>query len=185
MGAICRSNNWQRKLTQIQMFTLSICSTSMDTNSINSAVIHCEMEPNCYSHKISPASCICSLCTCCSKLNIHQSCCWHVYWEKPPKQWWEHMHYVAFSHCTSLQGPHIVDINETAISVSQKVKNYVSHEKKEMQLFYMPMYNMHNWIMLTYNDVGSLHHKWKAIQNNHNMQGSHVIFLAVTCLSPQ
>ena len=54
-----------------------------------------------------------------------------------------------------------------------------------MQLCYMPMYNMHNQIMLTYNNVGSLHHKWKNIQNNHNMQGSHVIFLAETWLSPQ
>ena len=49
----------------------------------------------------------------------------------------------------------------------------------------MPMYNMHNWIMLAYNNVGSLHHKWKAIQNNHNMQGSHVIFLAEIWLSLQ
>ena len=64
--------------------------------------------------------------------------------KKTPNQWWEHMHYVAFSHCTSLQGLHMVDINETAICVSQKVKNYVSPEKKEMQLCYMPTYNMHN-----------------------------------------
>ena len=99
-----------------------------------------------------------------------------------PKQWWEHMHYVAFSCCTSLQGLHIMDINETAIPVSQKVKNYPSHEKEEMQLCYMPTYNMCNHIVLTYNNVGSLHHKWKAIQNNHNIQGSHVIFLAETWL---
>ena len=92
------------------------------------------------------------------------------------------MHYVAFSCCTSLQGLHIMNINETAIHVSQKVKNYLSDEKEEMQLCYMPMYNMCNQIMLTYNNVGSLHHKWKAIQNNHNM---HVIFLAETWLPLQ
>ena len=84
----------------------------------------------------------------------------------------------------SARSPHI-DINETVICVSQKVKNYVSLEKKEMQLCYMPTYNMHNQIMITYNNVGSLHHKCKAIQNSHNMQGSHVIFVAETWLSPQ
>ena len=105
--------------------------------------------------------------------------------KKPPKQWWEHMNYVAFSCCTSLQGLHIVHINETAIHVSQKVKNYLSHEKEEMQLCYMPTYNMHNCIILIYNNVGSLHHKWKTIQDNHNIQGLHVNLLAKTWLSPQ
>ena len=54
-----------------------------------------------------------------------------------------------------------------------------------MQLCYVAMYNMCSRIILTYNNVGNLHHKWKAIQNNHNMQGSHVTFLAETWLSPQ
>ena len=77
-----------------------------------------------------------------------------------------------------------MDINETAIRVSQKVKK-LSHGKEEMQLCCMPTYNMCNCIILTYNNVGSLYHKWKAIQNNHNIQGSHVIFLAETWLSLQ
>ena len=44
---------------------------------------------------------------------------------------------------------------------------------------------MCNQKILAYNNVGSLHNKWKAIQNNYNMQGSHVIFLAETWLSLQ
>ena len=39
----------------------------------------------------------------------------------PPKIFWEHMHYVAFSRVTSISGLYIENINEQNISVSKKV----------------------------------------------------------------
>ena len=43
----------------------------------------------------------------------------------PPKSFWEHMHYVAFSRVTSLNGLYIENINEKNISTSAKVLNYL------------------------------------------------------------
>ena len=43
----------------------------------------------------------------------------------PPKVFWEHMHYVAFSRVTSLSGLYIEHINEKNIAVSQKVTDYL------------------------------------------------------------
>ena len=43
IGKECRHN---------YKYSHSICSTLMDTNSVNSVVIHCEMEPNCHMHTI-------------------------------------------------------------------------------------------------------------------------------------
>ena len=43
----------------------------------------------------------------------------------PPKSFWEHMHYVAFSRVTSLRGLYIENINEKNISTSSKVSNYL------------------------------------------------------------
>jgi hypothetical protein len=104
--------------------------------------------------------------------------------KNPPKQWWNHMHYVAFSRCTSLQGLNIVNINEAAIGASDQVKHYLAHEKKVMQLCYMPTYNMHHHLNVAYNNVGSIHHKWPAIGHNCNIIGADVIMLTETWLSP-
>ena len=43
----------------------------------------------------------------------------------PPKSFWEHMHYVAFSRVTSLKGLYIENINEKNISTSIKVSEYL------------------------------------------------------------
>ena len=68
--------------------------------------------------------------------------------------------------------------------ITESKKLCISWEERNAIMLYAT-YNMCNRIMLTYNNVGSLHHKWKAIQNNHNMQGLHVIFFVETWLSPQ
>jgi len=46
---------------------------------------------------------------------------------KPPTSFWEHMHYVAFSRVTSISGLYIENINETTISTSKKVSNYLNN----------------------------------------------------------
>ena len=48
----------------------------------------------------------------------------------PPKIFWEHMHYVAFSRVTSLSGLYIENINEKNIAVSKKVSDYLKHALK-------------------------------------------------------
>ena len=154
---------WQRMSTQIQMFASQFVAHQWTPiQSIQqSFIVKGNWTVTCTQFPLHHASA--------HSINVAQSSTYTkivVYMsteKKLPKWWWEHMHYVAFSCCTSLQGLHIVDINETAIHVSQKLKNYLSHEKEEMQLCYMPTYNMHNCIILTYNNVDSLHHKWKVI----------------------
>ena len=45
----------------------------------------------------------------------------------PPKSFWEHMHYVAFSRVTSIKGLYIENINEKNISTSIKVSEYLQN----------------------------------------------------------
>ena len=40
---------------------------------------------------------------------------------RAPSTFWEHMHYVVFSHCTTLSGLHVMDINVRKIRASPKV----------------------------------------------------------------
>ena len=51
-------------------------------------------------------------------------------YSKPPKTWWEHMHYVAFSRVTKYEGLYIADINENQICVSKKVSEYLIEAHK-------------------------------------------------------
>ncbi len=60
--------------------------------------------------------------------------------KKCPKHWWEHMHYVAFSRATALQGLQIVNMNPECIHVSDKVKDYLSRKKKDMTQSFTPSY---------------------------------------------
>ena len=46
---------------------------------------------------------------------------------KPPTTFWEHMHYVAFSRVTSISGLYIENINQSNISTSKKVSDYLTN----------------------------------------------------------
>ena len=61
-----------------------------------------------------------------------------------PKNWWHHMHYVASSRVTLISGLFLADLNETKISVSPDVVNYIEEakHKKKLQLSYKPMYEL-------------------------------------------
>ena len=52
----------------------------------------------------------------------------------PPKSFWEHMHYVAFSRVTSLKGLCIENINKKYISTSIKVSEYLQNATTTMLL---------------------------------------------------
>jgi hypothetical protein len=100
-----------------------------------------------------------------------------------PRTFWEHMHYVAFSRSTSLQGLHITDINEKQIHASQKVNNFLEKEKKVMNLCFSPVYASDGQLTVAFNNVGSLPHKWDTVQNHYNIIAADIIILAETWLS--
>ena len=103
--------------------------------------------------------------------------------KKTPKRFWEHMHYVAFSRCTSLGGLNIVDINEDNICQSDKVKDYLSKHKRNMQLCYKPSYEMEKHLKISYNNICSFMKKKTAIMNNHHLLNCDIIMLSETWLS--
>ena len=105
--------------------------------------------------------------------------------EKAPQTFWEHMHYVAFSRCTSLHGLHIININEPKLRASSKVINFLENEKKELQLCYQPSYQATSHFTVAFNNVGSILRKWKAMENNFNMINSGIIIIVETWLSSQ
>ena len=76
-----------------------------------------------------------------------------------------------------------MNLNAEHIRRSEKVKNYLSQEKKNVELCYQPTYKTENSIKIIYNNVCSIAKKWKAILNNHNIQGCDIVILAETWLS--
>ena len=105
--------------------------------------------------------------------------------KSPPKHFWEHLIYVGLSRVPSLKGLYVVNLNAERICKSEKVKNYLSLEKKDLELCYEPTYQTKNSIKIVYNNVCSMAKKWKAVVNNHNIQGCDIVILAETWLSAQ
>ena len=60
--------------------------------------------------------------------------------KSPPKHFWEHLKYVGLSRVPSLKGLYVVNLNAEHICGSEKVKNYLSLEKKNLELCYQPTY---------------------------------------------
>jgi hypothetical protein len=96
---------------------------------------------------------------------------------------WEHMHYVAFSRCTSMKGLHIVNINPECIKTSKKVQQYLETDCQKSVLCYQTSYDQLNTITIAYNNVGSIGTKWNAISPNYNIKGCDALFLGETWLS--
>ena len=105
--------------------------------------------------------------------------------KSPPKHFWEHLIYVGLSRVPSLKGLYVVNLNAERICKSEKVKNYLLLEKKDLELCYEPTYQTKNSIKIVYNNVCSMAKKCKAIVNNHNIQGCDIVILAETWLSAQ
>ena len=105
--------------------------------------------------------------------------------KSPPKHFWEHLIYVGLSRVPLLKGLYVVNLNAEQIRQSEKVKNYLSQEKKDVELCYQPTYRTENSIKIIFNNVCSVAKEWKAIVNNHNVQGCDIVILAETWLSEQ
>ena len=102
--------------------------------------------------------------------------------ERAPKTFWQHMHYVALSRCTKLDGLHIIDLNEKMICASDKVTNYLAHQRKLLDLCYTPHYASGDRMSVVYNNVGSIAPKWAAIKNSYHITSANIIFFAETWL---
>ena len=73
-----------------------------------------------------------------------------------------------------------------SVSVGQRKSRIIYHwKKKNLELCYQPTYKIENSIKIVYNNVCSMAKKWKAIVNNHNIQGCDIVILAETWLSTQ
>ena len=100
--------------------------------------------------------------------------------KNPPRRFWEHTHYVAWSRCTSLDGLFIVNINEEYICQSEQVRRYLSEDKKELELCYTPSYQVEDSIKIMYHNVCSISRKQGVIMNNQHVLGCDISILAET-----
>ena len=103
--------------------------------------------------------------------------------KNPSRRFWEHAHYVAWSRCTSLDGLFIVNINEEYICQSEQVRRYLSEDRKELELCYMPSYQVEDSIKIMYHNVCSISRKQGVIMNNQHVLGCDISILVETRLS--
>ena len=84
----------------------------------------------------------------------------------PPKIFWEHMHYVAFSRVTSISGLYIENINEQNISVSKKVSEYLQNALENNTLQTNIQFSDNNKFNILFNNSRSFKKHFTTIQNN-------------------
>ncbi|MCG8624091.1 MAG: hypothetical protein MJE68_19125, partial [Proteobacteria bacterium] len=84
----------------------------------------------------------------------------------PPKIFWEHMHYVAFSRVTSISGLYIENINEKNIAVSKKVSEYLQSALKNDTLQTNIKFSDKNKFNILFNNCRSFKKHFTAIQHN-------------------
>ena len=96
----------------------------------------------------------------------------------PPKQWWQHMHYVSLSRVTSLQG-----LNSDKISFSPHAAKYLedARQNSSVKLSYRPTYLYADEnIKVVYNNTRSYRKHYYDIKGNYNILAADIIFLADT-----
>ena len=87
-------------------------------------------------------------------------------YSKPPKTWWEHMHYVAFSRVTKYEGLYISDINENQICVSRKVSEYLLQAHKNNSLKTSINMSSPNKLNILFNNTRSFKKYYNFIKEN-------------------
>ena len=85
---------------------------------------------------------------------------------KPPTTFWEHMHYVAFSRVTSISGLYIENINQSNISTSKKVSDYLTNALENDKLQTDIQLRNENTLNILFNNARSFKKYFKTIQNN-------------------
>ena len=100
----------------------------------------------------------------------------------PPKQWWQHVHYVALSRVTSLSGLYPQELNSDKICISPHVAKYLEDARQNsfVKLSYGPTYLYGDAnIKVVYNNTRS-YRKHYDIKDNYNILAAGIIFLAET-----
>ena len=96
----------------------------------------------------------------------------------PPKPFWEHMHYVAFSRVTSIAGLYIESINEKKKSVSMKVSDYLKNALQNNKLQTNIQFTNKDTLNILLNNSRSFKKHFNAIQYNKLILQQHInIFL--------
>ena len=96
----------------------------------------------------------------------------------PPKPFWEHMHYVAFSRVTSIAGLYIESINEKNISVSMEVSDYLKNALQNNKLQTNIQFSNKDTLNILLNNSRSFKKHFNAIQYNKLILQQHInIFL--------
>ena len=103
--------------------------------------------------------------------------------DRAPPNFWQHMHYVALSRCTKLDGLNIIDLNEKKMCTSPKVLHYLQHDRLSLSLCFSPSYNHDSVLNIIYHNVGSIYWKWPAIKSCFNIMSADVIIFAETWLT--
>ena len=85
---------------------------------------------------------------------------------KPPAIFWEHMHYVAFSRVTSISGLYVENINESNISISKKVTNYIANALENNKLETNITFKDENTFNILLNNARSFKKHFKTIKEN-------------------
>lgn len=99
-------------------------------------------------------------------------------YSKPPKIWWQHMHYVAFSRVTKYTGLYINDVNENQISVSKKVSEYLLDANKNHKLQTNVKLFTRNKLNILFNNARSFKKYFNIIKQNNIIHKQHInIFL--------
>ena len=97
---------------------------------------------------------------------------------KPPAIFWEHMHYAAFSRVTSISGLYVENINESNISISKKVTNYLANALENNKLETNITFKDENTFNILLNNARSFKKHFKTIKENEIIQQQHInIFL--------
>ena len=88
------------------------------------------------------------------------------------------MHYVAFSRVTSNSGLYVKNINESNISISKKVTNYLANVVENNKLETNITFKDENTFNILLNNARSFKKHFKTIQENKIIQKQHInIFL--------
>ena len=96
-----------------------------------------------------------------------------------------HIHYVALSRVRSVNNLHILNFNEQALAIDEKVFEEMERLKKDapLQLCYVPIYQAHSdHFKVSFNNCRSLHKHFQQVKNEPNILASDVVGFSETRL---
>lgn len=96
-----------------------------------------------------------------------------------------HIHYVALSRVRSVNYLHILNFNDQALAMDEKVLEEMERLKKEapLQLCYIPLYQVNsNCFKVAYNNTRSLHKHFPQVKSEPNILASDIVGFSETRL---